>query len=374
MRIGIDGRYAFRTHRRGIGEYVAQLLGQFAVLCDEEFVVYVDRPAEMQLLSLPPARFRVEKLDTANPLLFEEVYLPRAAARDHLDVLHLTANYGPTFPPCPTVYTVQDLIEFIRSEIGPWQIDVRHGLGRAVRQRTLPVQAQRAHMIITPSHATKNDVVRILGVPESRIRVIPYGAPAIQPADDVPALRADLRVRGYPVPDQYFLAFAALDPRKNGAIAVDAFRRIAPEFPGAELWLVGIEHLEKYPRPDEPWVRRYGYLPRTDALDLLRAATAFVFPSKYEGFGFPALEAMAAGVSLLASNSSSIPEVVGDTGILFSPDDVAALTSGMLQVLQGSVAVEELRRSAVIRAKEFTWDRTAHAHLDTYRSLGGGTV
>lgn len=371
MRIGIDGRYAFRAQRRGIGEYVAQLLGQYAKLGDDEFVVYVDGPADMTALSLPTDRFRVKRLEVSNPLLFEEIYLPRAAAHDRLDLLHLTANYGPTYAPCPTVYTVQDLIEFLRGEIGPWQIDLRHRLGRAVRQRTLPRQARHARMVIVPSHATRKDVVRLLGVSEERIRVIPYGAPAIQPAEDVKDLRAELRGRGYSVPNRYLLAFAALDPRKNGEVVVDAFRRVVVEFPDAELWLVGMEALAPHPGYDEPWLRRFGYLPRHDVLDLLRAASAFVFPSKYEGFGFPALEAMAAGVPLIASSSSSIPEVVGDTGILFAPDDASALATGIRQILRGESDVETRRGSALQRAALFTWLRTAEEHLAVYRSVGG---
>ncbi len=375
MRVGLDGRYAFRAERRGIGEYVAQLLAQFAEIAnDEEFFVYVDRPADLGALRLPSDQFHIVRLDVANPLLFEEVYLPRAATHDHLDLLHLTANYGPTFVPCPTVYTVQDLIEFLRAEIGPWQIDWRHRLGRAIRQRTLPTQARRARMIIAPSQATQRDVIRVLGVPKARIRVIPYGAPQIVPADDVDDLRRDLRERGYPIPGQYFLAFAALDPRKNGDIAVSAFRTVATSFPNAELWLVGIEDFALYPKYEEPWLRRFGYLPREDVLDLLRAATAFIFPSKYEGFGFPALEALAAGVPLLASNSSSIPEVVGDAGIAFPPDDADALARGMRSILDGSVDTVEMRRLGLQRAALFKWVHTAREHLEVYRSAGGGTA
>ncbi len=229
-------------------------------------------------------------------------------------------------------------------------------------------------MVITPSQATRGDVIRILGVPESHIRVIPYGAPAIRPAEDVGALRADLRNRGYPIPKHYFLAFAALDPRKNGDIVVAAFRTLAGEFPDAELWLVGIEDFALYPSYEAPWLRRFGFLTRDDALDLLRAATAFIFPSKYEGFGFPALEAMAAGVPLIASKSSSIPEVVGDTGILFSPHDVPALAEGMRSVLEASSDVEERRRHALERAALFDWARTAQEHIEVYRLVGGGAA
>ncbi len=370
MRIGIDGRYAFRRERRGIGEYVAQLLLQYDNRYDEnEYVVYVDRQAEVSAMRLS-SKFRVVRLDVANPLLFEEVFLPLAAARDNLGVLHLTSNYGPTWASCPTVYTVQDLIEFLRGEIGPWQIDWRHRMGRAIRQRTLPIQIRQARMVIVPSQATERDIVRVIGISDQKIRVIPYGAPAISPAEDTERLRVELRGRGYSVPDRYFLMFAAMDPRKNSTLAIEAFRRVASEFDAVELWMIGIEDLKGYPRCNVPRVRRFGYLPRADVVDLLRAASAFVFPSRYEGFGFPALEAMKAGVPVLASNSSSVPEVVGDTAFTFCPDDVEQLARGMREVLTGTREVEARRLAALRRAQLFDWRRTAAEHLDVYQTAG----
>ncbi len=369
MRIGIDARYAFRAERRGIGEYVAQLLTHLAADDDMEVFAYVDGGACLDALALPPGQFHIRTLGVSNPMLFEEVHLPRAAAADRLDLLHLTSNYGPTIAPCPTVYTIQDLIEFMRGEIGPWRIDWRHSLGRAVRQRTLPLQARRAQMIITPSRATLRDVVRLLNVPEGRIRVIPYGAPEIEPADDVLALRVQLRSRGYPIPDQYVLTLAALDPRKNYEVVIDAFRDQVRSFPKAELWLVGIEEPALLAKYHEPWIRAYGYLPRQDLLDLLRASNAFVFPSKYEGFGFPALEAMTAGVPLLASGSSSIPEITGDCAYLFQPNDANALAYGLRQVFVGQDDVERRRTQALQRAKTFTWKTTAREHREVYRQV-----
>ena len=370
MRIGIDGRYAFRTQRRGIGEYVAQLLSQFATLCDEEFVVYIDRPAEIESLSLPPDRFRVERLNVVNPLLFEEVYLPRAVARDHLDLLHLTANYGPTIPPCATVYTVHDVIEFMRGQIGRWHIDWRHSLGRTVRTRTLRSQARRARAIIVPSEATKRDVVRVLGIEDNGIYVIPHGAPEVQLTHDPGALRESLRRRGYAVPETYFLAFGALDPRKNGETVVGAFSQIAEDFSDVELWLVGIENIDKYTHYQYPWLRMYPYIPKDDASDLLKAATGFVYPSRYEGFGFPALEAMACGVPLIAASSSAIPEVVGGAGLMLHPDDVSGFSSAMRRVLTDADLRQRLRMAGLSRAAGFDWQESAMRHLTLYRQVG----
>lgn len=367
MRIGVDGRYAFRAERRGIGEYVAQILGHLAeIASDEEFFVYVDRQADIGALRLPSERFQVRRLDVANPVFFEEAYLPRAAAHDHLDLLHLTANYGPTFVPCPTVYTVHDVIEFLRYDIGRWQLDWRHRLGRGLRTRTLPRQVRRAEAVIAPSQASKHDIVRVLGVQANRVHVVPHGTPAIAPTD-TKTLRQDLRRRGYAVPEHYFMAFAALDPRKNGEVLIQAFSVATAAVTSLELWLTGIEDLGRYPRSDFPWLHLYGYLAAEDARDLMRAATGFIYLSRYEGFGFPALEAMAAGVPLIASSSSSIPEVVGDGGILVDPDDTNGLARAIVRLAADDELRQELKLRGIDRAAQFRWQDAARLHLAIYR-------
>ena len=371
VRIGMDARYAFRSQRRGIGQYVAEILSGLArVDTGDTFILYVDARADIGSLALPEGRFQLRRLAARNPMIFEEIALPLAARRDRLDLLHLTSNYGPTFPPCPTLYTVHDLIEFLRRELGPWQMDWRHHYGRAVRVRTLPWQARRARGIIVPSAATRRDVLRILGVSEDRIWTVPFGAPRTQPTPPEDARRR-LRGRGYPVPEEYILGFAALDPRKNWRLAVEAFERVVPDRPEAELWLVGIEDSSAYPPDSPPWLRLFSYLSRDDAMDLLQGATAFVYPSLYEGFGFPALEAMSLGVPVIASDSTSIPEVVGEAGILFPAKSHDALASAMLHILQDRDLCTDLSRQGRERAAAFRWDDAVAHHVEIYHRVGG---
>ncbi len=370
MRIGMDARYAFRSQRRGIGQYVAEILSGLARLdTDDTFVLYVDAQADIGSLTLPENRFRLRRLAVRNPMVFEEIALPLAARRDRLDLLHLTSNYGPSFPPCPTLYTVHDLIEFLREEIGPWQIDWRHRYGRAVRMRTLPWQARRARGIVVPSEATRRDVCNILRVPEDRVWTVPFGAPRTQPTLPEDA-RCRLRDRGYPVPEEYILGFAALDPRKNWRLAVEAFEKVVTDRPEAELWLVGIEDPSAYPSDPPTWLRLFSYLPRDDAMDLLQGATAFVYPSLYEGFGFPALEAMSLGVPVVASDSTSIPEVVGEAGLLFPAKSSDALASAMLRILQDRDLQGDLSRRGQARAAKFRWDDATAHHVEIYHRVG----
>lgn len=371
-RVGMDARYAFRKERRGIGEYEFHLLQAYAQEpSDLDFILYVDDTAS-EGPGLSPDRFIVRRLPVSNPLLFEEAALPRAASRDGVDLLHLPANYGGTFYRRPIVYTVQDLIEFVRSDVAPWAQDWRHRAGRLLRTAALRRSAPRAEAVICPSEATRRDIERILHVPSDRLAVIPYAVDGIRPHPRPGALREDLRRRGYPVPEAYVLAFGALDPRKNARLVVEAFETVAEAVPGSELWIVGVEDVQAYrPGLARPWLTVRPFLPRRDAVDLLRAASAFVYPSLYEGFGFPALEALAAGVPVLASDVSSIPEVVGDAGILFDPRDPTALSRALVKVLSDRTLAQELSDRGLNQAAHFSWAKTASRHIGVYLKVLG---
>ncbi len=369
--IGIDARYAFRAQRHGIGQYVYHLLHAYATEAgDLDFHLYVDAGADPDLLPMLGDRFRVIKLPVSNPLLFEEWALPRAAARDRISLLHLTANYGASVTTCPTVHTINDLIEFIRSDVAPWRQDWRHGLGRWARRQVLPRAVRRTEAIVCPSDCTRRDVLRLTPCDPQKISVIPFGVGDIQPSPDPAQLRRKMRSRGLGVPDTYVLVFGALDPRKNARIAVQTFSRLVEDFPGVELWVVGVEDLGRFSAvlPTSS-IKVLPFLPRQDALDLLCGATVLIYPSLYEGFGLPVLEAMAAGIPVLASNSSSVPEVVGEAGILFDPVTGAGLEEGLRLILGHSKVAQSLRVKGLERAAGFTWQRAGRAHLAVYRRV-----
>lgn len=369
--IGIDARYAFRQERHGIGEYIYHLLEAYAEqAADLTFHLYLDSQAGPVPSWLATEQFRVTRLPVANPMLFEESAMPRAASRDRVALLHLAANYGGSMAAVPTVHTIHDLIEFMRQEIAPWRQTWRHGAGRWMRKRILPPTARRSRAIICPSESTKRDVERFLHPHPDRLTVIPYGVSGITPHPDPDRLRQKMRARGLLVPERYILVFAALDPRKNAEVVVRTFEHLSADFPGVELWLVGIEDPSRYPvGGGNAGVKVQPFLPRADALDLLRAATALIYPSLYEGFGLPVVEAMAAGVPVLASRSSSIPEVVGEAGILFDPATGDGLDAGLRLVLDNSGVAESLRLRGLARVASFTWEKSAAAHLGVYRQV-----
>lgn len=373
VRIGLDARYAFRSNRRGIGEYVAALIAHLPMVCDESdrFVLFVDRQAELDTVDISDERLDVRPLPTANPLMWEEVALPRAVRSAQIDLLHLTSNYGPTRISCPTIYTVHDTIEFVRTSFGRPNLSWRHALGRNVRVRTLPVQARRARAIITVSEASKRDIEHWLGVSPERIRVIPLAvSDDFRPADDLMALRPLLAQAGFDPDARYVLALGALDPRKNGATLIRAFQRVQALQPAYELRIIGIERPEAYPVPLEPtppWLRLLGFVPRPTLVALLQAATVFVYPSLYEGFGLPPIQAMACGVPVIVSDNAALTEVIGEAAIRFPATEPEALADALLRLLGDAGERACLTRAGLERATRFSWHETAKA---TYAAYG----
>jgi glycosyltransferase involved in cell wall biosynthesis len=180
------------------------------------------------------------------------------------------------------------------------------------------------------------------------------------------------------VPERYVLALAALDPRKNGPFLIRAFARAEPRLRAAgrtaELWMVGAERPEAYPlplQPAPPWLALRGFAPRATLVRLMQGAAAFVFPSLYEGFGLPVLEAMACGVPVLASDRTSVPEVAGDAGLLFDPTDEEALAGALVRVLCDDALRQRLATRGPARAAGFTWAETARRTYAVFREALG---
>jgi glycosyltransferase involved in cell wall biosynthesis len=374
VHIGLDARYAFRANRRGIGEYVAALIRHLpAVAADaDRFILYVDHQADLDAVAIDDPRFTVRQLSVANPLLWEEVALPRAARGDGIQLLHLTSNYGPSRPPCPTVYTIHDTIEFLRGSFGRPNLSWRHALGRNIRVRTLPYQARNAQLVITVSETSKRDIQRWLGVPADRIHVIPLGvSEEFRPAPSLNEAFTTLAEAGFHRNVPYILALGALDPRKNGSMLIRAFERVYEARPEYELRIVGIENPDAYPLPILPkpsWLHLSGFVPRATLVALMQAATIFVYPSLYEGFGLPPLQAMACGTPVIVSDHPAIAEAVEDGAIRASASNLHGLAGRILQLLEDEGLRHSLAGSGMIRAMRFRWRETARKTYAAYRT------
>jgi glycosyltransferase involved in cell wall biosynthesis len=302
-------------------------------------------------------------------LLWEQTVLPWSAKggrRLRIDVLHSPHHTTP-LAPCGyrRVVTIHDLTFFLLPERYPTT-------RRLYFQVMTRLSARVADAIIVPSEAVKGDVMRILGLPPERLFVIPEAAgPAFRPQDAV-AIEAVRRRYGLEGP--FLLSVGSLEPGKNRERLLQAFARLRAGGLKHTLVVAG-QRAWRY-EGEAPLARRLGladsvrflgHVPQADLPALYSAAEVFVFPSLYEGFGLPALEAMACGTPVVASNVSALPEVVGDAALQVSPLDVEALADAMERLLRDGRLRSDLRERGLARAARFSWEKAARQTVEVYR-------
>ena len=324
----------------------------------------------------PTLHLQICRLPTVYPpvrILWEQFVQPWALWRRGIDLLHAMAFVGPLVSPCPLVVTIFDL-SFLR-----YPRAFRPGNRLYLRLFTR-VSARRARRIIAISENTKADITHWLGVPAERIEVVYCGVGERfhpLPAEEVLAFR---REKG--LPEQFLLHVGTLEPRKNLSLLLRAYARLRAAggnpppliLAGARGWMCEglfsqVEELELGDSVHFP-----GYV-RPEELPLwYNAATCFVYPSLYEGFGLPPLEAMACGTPVLSSNAASLPEVAGDARLLLDPLDEEAWAHELARVLSRPEVQRELAERGLDRARRFSWRRAAEETVHVYRCALAGTT
>jgi glycosyltransferase involved in cell wall biosynthesis len=298
----------------------------------------------------------------------EQLLLPRLAAREGVDLMHSLGSTAPGWGRFCRVVTVHDLIYARYPEA--------HAGIRSLGMRVLvPLAVRRADRVIADSQSTRDDLVSLLAVARGRVDVVPLGLGAVKRVDAPP--ESEVRARFGLGDRQVLLTLSARRPHKNLLALIGALARIPAErrplllLPGYPTW--HDEQLRAHAAQlgvvDD--VRMLGWLSGPDIEGLWGLASAFVFPSLYEGFGLPVLEAMARGVPVACSDAASLPEVAGDAALLFDGHDESAIAAAVQRLLGDPEEAERLRVAGRARAAEFTWQRTAQLTLASYaRALG----
>ena len=291
------------------------------------------------------------------------------ASFDRFDIVHATnpAGVPPTRPGQALVVTVHDLAfeRFPERIPRSWRLLYRAGM-RAV--------ARHADAVLVPSHATAEDVRTLTSVDPAKVHVTPLAASLPSAAADPGAALERLGV-----PRPYVLFVGTLEPRKNVVTLVRAYRQVAPDVPhalvltGPDGWFAAKMDAE-LARPGPGTVVRTGHVTQDDLDALYRGADAFAYPSAYEGFGLPVLEALARGVPTIASDVPALREVAGDAALFVVPGDVAELAETLGRVLGDEALAGDLRTRGPARAAGFTWAATARATLEAYRHVTGGSA
>jgi glycosyltransferase involved in cell wall biosynthesis len=272
---------------------------------------------------------------------------------------------------CPSVVTIHDCIHLMFPQYLPnW---MAHGYARA----SIEMAARRATRVLTVSESSKRDILRFVDADPSKIDVI-YNA--YDERFGVEPLEEDVvRVRErYQLQDRFVLYAGTVKPHKNLERLIEAFNLVRQRgLEDLKLVMIG-DDISKYAalrravhkHQLHKYVRFLGYLPEETLAVMYRLAGLFVFPSLYEGFGLPPLEAMASGTPVVTSNLSSLPEVVGDAAVLVDPYDPAALADGMFRVLSDPSLQADLRRKGLARARLFSWEESARRVRGIYEVIG----
>lgn len=300
----------------------------------------------------------------------------RFAARtrwQHFDLYHEPAFLPQRFEG-PTVITVHDLSHMRYPETHP-------GARVAHLNKELPRAIAESNAVITDSDYVRREVINIFGSPSRNVHTIPLGvSPVFQP---IPASESVRVLRSYGLEHKrYVLVVGTLEPRKNLVSALQAYAglpmSLQRDFPfvvvGGRGWLVGeiSKALEAVSCKNR--IRMLGYMPQVHMPALYSGATVLLYPSLYEGFGLPVLEAMACATPVIASNRAAIPETLGDAGLMVDPENIPALTAGLLELLQ-DVALRELYAArGVDRAGLFSWERCAASTVKVYHSVLGSSI
>lgn len=352
MRIALDTQ-SLRGRRTGIGQYLANLLAALHEVAPKNEYLPVD------LGAAPVMR-------TDQRLRWQQWELPRRVRAAHPDLLHVPGFDAPIWKPCPVILTVHDLIGMIfPANLPP--------VSRFYWAWWLPFTVRFADAIIADSECTRQDIIRRLHISAQRITVIHAGVdPGFrpQPADRIAACREH-----HGLTQDIILYLGTLEPRKGIDTLIDAFGRLAGDFPHQLViagqrgwyWEPLVRRAEALDLGDR--VRFLDYIPDADRAPLYAAASVFAFPSRYEGFGLPILEAMACGTPVVCSNTSSLPEIAGPAARYVPPDHSAALAEAISAVLADPALADDLRERGLRRAGEFTWERAARQTLTVYQRV-----
>lgn len=377
MIVGIDARYGLRRNRRGIGNYIYHLLCEFRKLSakDIRFVLYVDKAADPDVVKLfKDSSFLIRVLPALNPIIWEQVTLYLAARQDKIDLLHCTSNVAPIFlKSCPIVTTLHDVIEFHRQEFDSVRPTLRKQ-GLIVYQNiVLPVTARRSSRIITVSEFSRGDISSTLRINKGKIKVV-YEGPSLIPLTqkDESNVIYSADIVSNVINRDFIFALGAVDSRKNTVRLIEAYRRLQEQSAyGIQMVIIGIERPEEFASLAGNGVSIYAFLPEEIVRALYRNCLFFVYPSLYEGFGLPVLDAMTFGAPVACSGTTAVGEIAGEAALKFNPQDVGDIAQKMQVLIENSDLRAELSKKGRIRAKEFSWGRCALETLSVYREVLG---
>ncbi|HRQ40417.1 MAG TPA: glycosyltransferase family 1 protein [Chloroflexota bacterium] len=380
MKIGIDARFLTHPQAGGFKTYTENLIIALAKVDQEnEYILYLDRPMQPDTKLPTQANFSSHVVPGSMSALGmpwrEQLGLTRRVAQDKPDLFHAPCLTAPLYLGCPLVMTIHDMI---------WLFPERFRQGKSLSfqrkmmewyNRLIPrLAARKAAVILTVSQAARESIIHHLGVSGNRV-LVTYEAPSPQyrPIHDRVQIESVRQVRQ--LPSEFILAIGSADPRKNISTLVQAYAllpdNLRERFNLGIVWTHTFLTAELFAQVEQLGLSNQVYflkqVSNEELVLLYNAATLFVFPSLYEGFGLPPLEAMACGIPVVAANNSSIPEIAGEAALYFQAEDAESMAGIMANTLMDESLRSELIKKGCHHVATFSWEKCAQQTLESYK-------
>ncbi len=372
MRVAIDVR---KLHDFGVGTYVRNLVGELARLDHDTEYVLLCRRDDLSLGSQLGDNFRTVANSSGHYSIGEQLSIPINVGRAAPSLFHTPHYVLPALTPCRSIVTIHDCIHLVFPQY------LSNRFAHASARALFWTAVHRASRILTVSEASKQDILRFFQIPDEKVTVI-YNAIAehffeAPPSDQIAMVRERYQLGG-----RFVMYAGNVKPHKNLDRLIEAFALLRQDTKDDDLrLLISGSEISRYATLRRA-VHRYnlhrhvrflGYQSEKTLGALYRLADVFVFPSLYEGFGLPPLEAMASGTPVVVSNVSSLPEVVGDAGVLVNPYDAESIADGIRRVLDDGALSQDLSTRGLARARSFSWPTSVKRIRDIYHEVATET-
>lgn len=380
MKIGIEGQRLFRKKKHGMDMVALELIRNLQLIdLENEYVVFV-APDEDDKVIQETANFKIVKLEGGSYPMWEQFALPKAAKEYGCQILHCTSNTAPVNCKVPLVVTLHDIIymesnylKIMSGSASPYQ-----KFGNAYRKLVVPKVIRKSRKIITVSHFEKNRIGEFFGMKgDNRLTAVYNGVSEhFKPVTSESELK---RVKEkYHLPDHFFFFLGNTDPKKNTKGTLKAFSDFLKQTKtNYKLVMLDYDRSELEKMVDEIGDKSLidnivltGYVVNTDLPAIYCQSKIFLYPSLRESFGIPMLEAMACGVPVITSNTSSMPEVAGSAAYIIDPFKPEEITSALIMLEKDQELRKKLIEAGFIQAAKFSWKAMAQSVLEIYREIG----
>jgi len=379
MKIGIEGQRLFRPNKHGMDMVALELIRNLQTLDHEnEYYIFV-KPDEDDSVLKETKNFKIIQLNARSYPVWEQIALPKAAKKYGCEILHCTSNTAPLFSDIPLVTTLHDIIymessyvKILKGSSTPYQ-----KFGNVYRKLTVPQIVKKSQKIITVSHFEKRriaDFFKMKG--DNRLEAVYNGVSTHFKIIENKIEQKRIKEK-YNLPDNYFFFLGNTDPKKNTKGVLAAFSEFLKQTKSDyKLVMLDYDKIELEKLLDEIGNKELiskivltGYVINTDLPAIYSLSTIFLYPSLRESFGIPMLEAMACGVPVITSNTSSMPEIAGNAAHIIDPYKPEEITQGIIKILNEKNYTKMLRKKGIERSKIFSWNNMAEQVLALYNEI-----